>query len=47
VILHAVWIANDGIHTADCSLSFEELAELMTALGRYADRTSSLESEQT
>jgi hypothetical protein len=45
--LHAVWVVNDGIHTADCSLSFEEVGELMTELGRSADRLSRLEREQT
>ena len=45
--LHAVWVANDGIHIADCRLSFEELAELLRELGRSADRMSRIEGKQT
>jgi hypothetical protein len=45
--LHAVWIANDGIHTTDCCLTFEELAELITEIGRLADRLSRIEGKQS
>jgi len=39
--LHYVWITNDGIHTADYSLSFEELKESLEEIGQFADRISS------
>jgi hypothetical protein len=39
--LHHVWISNDGIHTAEYSLSFEELKESLEEVGRFADRISS------
>jgi hypothetical protein len=44
--LHAVWIANDGIHIADCSLTFRELGELLTELGQSADKVSRIERKQ-
>lgn len=39
--LHPVWITNDGIHTATCNISFEELRSLLEEVGRFADSISS------
>ncbi|WP_417380624.1 hypothetical protein [Gimesia sp.] len=36
--LHAVWIKNDGLHTDGANLSFEELRDLILAIGRTADK---------
>ncbi len=39
--LHRVWITNDGMHTATCNISFEELKRLLEEVGRFADSISS------
>lgn len=39
--LHHIWTSNDGIHTANVSLSFEELKESLEEVGQCADSISS------
>jgi hypothetical protein len=34
--LHAVWIANDGLHTRKKSVTFDELTEFLRDMGRIA-----------
>jgi hypothetical protein len=33
----AVWLKNDGLHSIDGSLTFDEIAEILEDLSRYAD----------
>jgi hypothetical protein len=39
--LHHIWIRNDGVYSANYSLSFEEIKECLEEIGRLADRFSS------
>jgi hypothetical protein len=39
--LHHIWIRNDGVYSADHSLSFDEIKECLEEIGRSADRFSS------
>jgi hypothetical protein len=39
-LLHAVWISNEGLNTAGCQLSFNELEGLLYGLGELADMVS-------
>jgi hypothetical protein len=39
--LHHIWISNDGLYSADYSLSFEELRECLEEIGQFADSISS------
>lgn len=39
--LHHIWIRNDGVYSANHSISFEEIKECLEQIGRLADRISS------
>jgi len=39
----ALWITNQGLESARSSVSFVELAELLAAMGQFADKLSKLE----
>ncbi|HEX9928039.1 MAG TPA: hypothetical protein VGB02_05765 [Pyrinomonadaceae bacterium] len=39
---HAMWITNDGLQIENCSLSFQELKEIMIEIGEFADRVSEI-----
>ncbi len=35
-----VWLVNEGVESSDCSLTFDELAQLLTQLGAVAEEVS-------
>jgi hypothetical protein len=39
--LHAIWVANDGLHAAECSVTFEELHEMAVQVCSIAEMYSS------